>query len=79
MKYLSLLIFTALASWTWNLIHSDPLGHVIPHDAIQAKMRQFIEEKVKSENANLSEFQLQSLWSVEVDKVAVYVLFSFCC
>ncbi|MGE0634178.1 MAG: hypothetical protein AB7O96_17315, partial [Pseudobdellovibrionaceae bacterium] len=59
------------------LIHSDPLGHVIPHDAIQAKMRQIIEEKVKSENANLSEFQLQSLWTEEVDKDAVKVHYSY--
>lgn len=78
MKYLSLLIFAVLACWTWNLIHSSVNApEATPHETIQIKMREFIEQKVKTDKPTVTDFQLHSVWTETIEKNQVKVHYSY--
>lgn len=63
MKYISLIVFTALLIWTWNVIHQDRPVSFETHSGIQEKLAVFITETIKAKRPNATEVIVEKIWT----------------
>jgi hypothetical protein len=67
MKYLSVIIFAVLMSWTWFVINSEDSIPLETHAGIQAKLGSLIEETIHTKKPQATEFSIDSLWTEPVE------------
>ena len=77
MKYLSVLAFLLLLAWTWNVIHMEPAISFETHAGIQEKLAQLIQNTLMSKKPNVSNIQIQRLWTESMGSNSVRANFVY--
>ena len=63
MKYLGVLFFFVLASWTWRVVHSTSPIPFETHASIQDRLSEMILEAVRAKKPDSSEVQIVKIWT----------------
>lgn len=79
MKYLGVLSFIFLASWTWNIVHTDSEVNFETHSGIQLKLGALIEETIKTRKPESTDIKIEKIWTefINKSKVKAYFIYSF--
>lgn len=77
MKYLSVLIFTALLVGTWSVIHSKPNLDSETHSGIQAAMAKLVIATVSAKKPQATDFLIQKMRTEERENGEVRVHFQY--
>ncbi len=76
-KLLSFVMFVVALSWTWFLFNSKNSIGVDIHAGIQSKLAILIEETIKKNKPNSSDFQLLQIYTEKLDDNRISAKFSF--
>ena len=76
-KLLSFFMFVAAFLWTWFLFNSKNSIGVDIHAGIQSKLAILIEETIKKNKPNSSDFQLLQIYTEKLDDNRISAKFSF--
>ncbi len=79
MKYLSLIIFVALLSWTWHLVHHESPVSFETHSGIQDRMAELINTTVKAKRPSATDITVEKIWTEVIGsgKVKAFFVYSF--
>lgn len=79
MKYISLIVFSALLIWTWNVIHHNSAISFETHSGIQEKLASIISETIKAKRPNASDILIEKIWTevLSEKKVKAFFIYSF--
>jgi len=67
MKFLSVLVITALMIWTWSMINSEPAVSLETHAGIQSRLAGLIAETIKGKKPASSEVLIDNMWTETLD------------
>ncbi len=76
-KLLSFIMFVIALSWTWFLFNSKNSIGVDIHAGIQSKLAILIEDTIKKNKPNSSDFQILQLYTEKIDDNRISAKFSF--
>ena len=76
-KLLSFVMFVVALSWTWFLFNSKNSIGVDIHAGIQSKLAILIEETIKKNKPNSSDFQILQIYTEKIDDNRISAKFSF--
>ena len=76
-KLLSFVMFVAALAWTWFLFNSKNSIGVDIHAGIQSKLAILIEDTIKKNKPNSSDFQLLQIYTEKLDDNRISAKFSF--
>lgn len=76
-RLLSFCMFTAAFMWTWFLFNSHNSIGVDIHAGIQSKLGILIEETIKRNKPNSTDFQLLKIYTEKLDENRISAKFSF--
>jgi len=80
MKYMSVVVFAAIMSWTWFVINSEPAVSMETHVGIQSKLAALIEESIQKQKPEARDFKIESMWTEALTpegKVQIRAHFSY--
>lgn len=79
MKYLSVLFFSLLLAWTWNVINTEQAISFETHAGIQEKLAQTIQQAVLNKKPNATHFEIVKIWTEPrgADKVVAHYVYRF--
>lgn len=76
-KLLSFVMFVVALAWTWFLFNSKNSIGVDIHAGIQSKLAILIEDTIKKNKPNSSDFQLLQMYTEKLDDNRINAKFSF--
>lgn len=76
-QFASLIVFIATMIWTWSLFNSTSSISLATHAGIQSKFMSLIENSVKKSSPNVTDFEIISLHTKNVDDRQVSAHFSY--
>lgn len=77
MKYLSVVVFAILLTWTWTVINNIPSVSFETHTAIQSKVAQIIEETIKSKKPEALNVVIDQIWTENLSDNSLIAHFSY--
>lgn len=76
-KIVSLIIFTAVLVWTWNIIHSTQAIGFETHSGIQIKLAELIKQTVLAKKPQAKSFRISRLWTESLGETKVRAVFAY--
>lgn len=76
-QFSSLIVFIATMIWTWSLFNSSPSIGIATHAGIQSKFMSLIENSVRKSAPGITDFEIISLHTKNVDDRQVSAHFSY--
>jgi hypothetical protein len=66
MKYLSVIIFAVLLTWTWFVINSEPAVSLETHVGIQNRLASVITDSIHSKKPTATDIVIENVWTEPV-------------
>lgn len=63
MKYLSVIVFAVLMTWTWVVINSEAQISLETHAGIQSKLGSLIEDSIRAKKPQASDVSIDGIWT----------------
>lgn len=79
MKYLSVIVFIGLMSWTWAKIHGEAPVSFETHAAIQSKLAVLLQEAIQQKKPEAAELVVERVWTEDMTNghVKAHFVYSF--
>ncbi|MFP5519429.1 MAG: hypothetical protein ACLGGX_05965 [Bdellovibrionia bacterium] len=76
-KIISLIIFAAALSWTWNIIHTESAVGFETHSGIQVSLAKVIVDTVAEKRPEAKNIEIIELWTEKISDTKVRAYFSY--
>lgn len=76
-KIVSLIVFVAALSWTWNVIHTSQAVGFETHSGIQIKLAELIQQTLAAKKPHAKDLAITRLWTEAIGDNKVRAVFSY--